>query len=436
MTTTGKPSPTGTLEPHIVNHRADEITSRSTGAGALAIWTHHLKDIAFIDDWSDDTYNGTAATLGSGVQGFEIMAAARDRGLVVVGGECATVGIAGGYAQGGGHSAISTTHGLAVDNVLQWEVVTADGSLLTANSKENTDLYWALKGGGGGNFGVVTSMTVKTYPDAITSGASLTFYATKDTQAFYGAIQKFHELLPAMVNAGTVVIYYFTDTYFQIAPFNAFNKTRAEAETILSPFTTALDSMGINYTASYTEYSTYYDHFNEYFGPLPQGNIPIGEQLHSARFIPRSVAANISTTWQAMVEKDVMWIGVGLDVSAFGSAATTSVHPGWRNALIHASITLPWNFTAPWEDMLARADTLTYEIMPMIEAVTPGAGAYLNEGDFQQPGFQDVFWGEANYAKLLEIKKKYDPDSFFYARIAVGSETWTVADDGRMCKTS
>jgi FAD/FMN-containing dehydrogenase len=55
------------------------------------------------------------------------MAAARDLGLVVVGGECPTIGIAGGYTQGGGNSAISTSFGLAADNVLKWEVVTANG---------------------------------------------------------------------------------------------------------------------------------------------------------------------------------------------------------------------------------------------------------------------------------------------------------------------
>ena len=54
--------------------------------------------------------------------------------------------------------------------------------------------------------------------------------------------------------------------------------------------------------------------------------------------------------------------------------------------------------------------------------------------DFQQPDFQDVFFG-ANYPKLLQIKQKYDPNSLLYARAAVGSEVWTVAENGRMCKT-
>lgn len=76
---------------------------KSTGAGALSIWTHHLKDIEFID-YKSKAYTGRAAKFGAGVQSFEAYRAASAVGLEVVGGECPTVGIAGGYTQGGGHS--------------------------------------------------------------------------------------------------------------------------------------------------------------------------------------------------------------------------------------------------------------------------------------------------------------------------------------------
>lgn len=68
------------------------------------------------------------------------MTAARDVGMIVVGGECPTVGIAGEYMQGGGHSALRTSFSLAVDNVLKWEVVTAAGKLTIANKIENVNL--------------------------------------------------------------------------------------------------------------------------------------------------------------------------------------------------------------------------------------------------------------------------------------------------------
>jgi hypothetical protein len=124
---------------------------------------------------------------------------------------------------------------------------------------------------------------------------------------------------------------------------------------------------------------------------------------------------------------------VGTDVKSFGSQQTTSVHPAWRKAIVHATLTLPWNFTAPWSEAFAVQEKMTKEIIPLVEAATPGSGSYVNEADFRQPNFQDTFWG-SNYGKLLSIKKKWDPSGLFYATVGVGSEAWTVQTDGRMCR--
>ena len=354
----------------------------------------------------------------------------------MVGGECPTVGIAGGYTQGGGHSALSTSYGLAADNVLGWEVVTADGCFVNATASENSDLYWALNGGGGSTYGVVVSMTVKAHPETVFGGASLSFFTTdNDQEVFYEAIQAFHEELPAMVDAGTMVVHYFTSSFFMISPLNGYNKTEAEIKTILAPFVARLDSAGINYTATYSEFDNYYEHYDKYFGPLPLGNIQVGIAQYGTRLIPRNVVANISETWREVVEKGVTWIGVGTDVKSFGSEETTSVHPAWRSTIVHATLTLPWNFTAPWSEALATQDKMTNEIVPLVEAATPGSGSYVNEADFRQPNFQSTFWGE-NYDKLLSIKHKWDPSSQFYATVGVGSEVWTVEGDGRLCRAA
>lgn len=71
--------------------------------------------------------------------------------------------------------------------------------------------------------------------------------------------------------------------------------------------------------------------------------------------------------------------------------------------------------------------------MARLEAITPGGGSYINEGDPNQPGFQDAFYG-VNYAKLESIKDKYDPDGVFYGRTVVGSERWISELDGRLCR--
>lgn len=418
----------------VIRNTGHDYLGRSTGAGSLAIWTHHLKDISFVEVYDSPGYKGAAFKLGAGVQGFEIMAAARDQGMVVVGGECPTVGIAGGYTLGGGHSALSTNFGLSSDNVLNWEVVTAAGALVNANEEENSDLFWALNGGGGSTFGVVVSVTVRAHPDAVFGGASLTFYTAQNPESvFYDAIQDFHEELPAMVDAGTMVVYYFTSSFFAISPLSAYNKTADQVKSILAPFVTKLDSKGVNYTSTYSDFGTYYEHYDKYFGPLPVGSIQVGIAQYAARLIPRSVVGAIAPTWKAVVQKGATWIGVGTNVKPFDSREKSSVHPAWRDAIVHATLTLPWSFSAPWSDAIAAQEKMTSEIMPLVEAATPGSGAYVNEGDWRQPNFQETFWG-ANYERLLRVKKKWDSSDFFYATVGVGSEAWSIRHDGRMCR--
>ncbi|KAK8123919.1 FAD binding domain-containing protein, partial [Apiospora kogelbergensis] len=410
----------------VIRNTGHDYLGRSTGAGALAVWTHYMKGMEFLSDFDDGAgYRSKAVKLGAGVQGFEIMEAARDQGVVVVGGECPTVGIAGGYTQGGGHSALSTSFGLSADNVLSWELVTADGALLTASKTENPDLYWALSGGGGGTFGVVVSMTVKTYPDAVVSGAKLSFYAADNhnsSETLYAGIQAFHEALPAMVDAGSMVIYFFNSEYFSITPLTIYNKTQEELQEIMQPFESALKSLSVNYTVTYSQSETYYAHYDKYFGPLPLGNIQVGIAQYGGRLVPRAVTAKISDTWRFLVEQGVIWIGIALDVSSFGGSSgfpANSVHPAWRDTLVCATMTLPWSFEAPWSDMLALRNKMTDVIMPAIEAATPGSGSYGNEGDWRQPNFQEAFWG-TNYARLLAIKEKYDPLDFFYVTAGGG----------------
>ncbi|RKK25992.1 hypothetical protein BFJ66_g11340 [Fusarium oxysporum f. sp. cepae] len=419
----------------VIRNTGHDYNGRSTGAGALSVWTHRLKDIQF-KDYNANGYKGKAVTLGAGVQGFDILKAGNDAGYVVIGGECPTVGVTGGYTQGGGHSALSTSFGLSAQNTLEFEVVTADSGVVTASPTKNSDLFWALNGGGGGNWGVVLSMTVKAFPDAKVGAATLAFFNTNNDQAtFYKAIETFHSKLPGMVDAGSMVVYYFTNTFFQIAPLTAFGKSQDEVQTLLAPFVSSLDTLGVNYTVKYSQSANYYNHYDTYFGPLPIGNIQVGIAQYGGRLIPRDTIVNnnddLTQAAISIVEQGVTWIGVGTNVAPFSNPQKQSLLPAWNNALVHATLTTPWNFTAPWSDMLDLQNLMTDTIMPEIEAVTPGSGAYMNEADFRQPNFQSEFFG-ANYNKLLSVKAKWDKQGFFYARNAVGSEQWTVSDNGRM----
>lgn len=90
----------------------------------------------------------------------DVYRAAASIGKLVVGGSARTVGAAGGYLTGGGHSPFSHFYGLAVDNLLAATVVTPLGYHITLNRFQNADYFWALRGGGGSSWGVITSVTL------------------------------------------------------------------------------------------------------------------------------------------------------------------------------------------------------------------------------------------------------------------------------------
>lgn len=418
----------------VIRNTGHDYNGRSTGAGALSVWTHHLKDTEILD-WDDQFYTGKALKVGAGIQGFEALEAAHAANLIVVTGECPTVGLAGGYVQGAGHSALSTIYGLAADNALSYDVVTPNGTLVTATRTQNKDLYWALSGGGGGNYGVVISMVFRAHPDNVVAGAKFAIDTSSlGDSVLYSVIDAFHAALPAIVDSGVMIIYFFGPGFFQVPAMTAYGKTQDQVEAILEPFVSALAELNIDLAPTYTQFPSYFQHFQNYWGPFPAGNIQVGTDLFGGRLIPRSVLPNFSPTAQKLVELGVTFIGVGLNVSNFGLDNANAVLPQWRSSIVEASLTLPYSFQVPFQDMINTQDTITNVVQPVIEAATPNAGAYMNEADFQQPDFQDVFFG-VNYPRLLQIKHKYDPNSLLYARAAVGSEVWTVAENGRMCKT-
>ncbi|EWZ31134.1 hypothetical protein BFJ70_g860 [Fusarium oxysporum] len=416
----------------VIRNTGHDYLGRSTGAGSLAVWTHYLKGTEVID-WNDDHYQGKALKVGAGVQGFEALAAAHAENLVVVTGECPSVGLAGGYTQGGGHSALSTNFGLAADNTLEFDVITADGKFVKASRSENSDLYWAMSGGGTGNYGVIISATVRAHPEAQVSGAKFLVTAPEGRpELIYKAIDAFHAALPKIVDSRVMIIYFFSDSFLQIPALTAYDKTEAEVKQILQPLADSLSDLGIKFEPNFTHFPSYYEHYDHYWGPLPAGNIQVGTQLFGGRLLPRSKLKDFSPTARKLAEMGVIYIGVGLNVSRFGVNDANSVLPQWRDSIVQVSLTLPWDNEAPWEEMLATQKRMTEEIQPIIEAATPGAGAYINEADFQQKDWQETFYG-VNYDNLLKIKKKYDPGHLFYSTVAVGSEAWSIANDGRMC---
>jgi FAD/FMN-containing dehydrogenase len=109
-----------------------------------------MKDFEMLPEYTIGEYTGMAAQFGAGLEAWEVYnhMAAEDVTIVAAGGS--TVGGSGGWMTGGGHSLITSRYGLGSDQVLSLGVVTADGEYQVADPYTNEDLFWALRGGGGG----------------------------------------------------------------------------------------------------------------------------------------------------------------------------------------------------------------------------------------------------------------------------------------------
>jgi FAD/FMN-containing dehydrogenase len=127
----------------------------STLSGGMVLDLRNLRGITV------DTHAHTA-TIGAGAQLIDVYAALAARGVTIPAGSCPSVGIAG-HALGGGMGLAGRQFGLTADNLVSARIITADGRMLTVSAHQHPDLYWALRGGGGGNFGVVTSFTFRVH---------------------------------------------------------------------------------------------------------------------------------------------------------------------------------------------------------------------------------------------------------------------------------
>lgn len=386
-------------------------------------------------------YTGPAAKLGAGVIGgtvYEVVGAA---GYRILGGTCPTVGLAGGYTSGAGHSLLNGAYGMAADAVLEWEVITAQGEHLIATPSNNTDLYWALSGGGPGTFGVVLSMTTKIFPDGpIGSGVLLFNMTSNATENYWEAIGDLWAFLPQFVDAGpNTWDFALTSTGFQAYAITVPDRNATEVQELLQPYLDGLTKRGMDYSYTPTESANYLEHFSSRFGPGVAGAGPGTVQLAS-RLIPRAAVLNstqnkvIVDALRGFVDDDYWMMGChALNVKDIGHP-DNAVLPGWRDAVATCNIVSYWDWNVPQSEMQARKELLVDTLIPALEKATPGAGTYLNEIDAQWKGdWITELYGE-NYPRLLELKNKYDPDHTFYAWTAIGSDSWVTDGSGRLCR--
>lgn len=156
--------------------------------------------------------NTSAVTISAGEILNDIYAAADALGLVIVGGQAVDVGI-GGYITAGGHSNLAVLYGMAADQMLEATIVSPLGEILTINACQNSEFFYAFRGGGGGTFGVLLDVTVKTFPTPPITMLSLEIISPTADEAFYEQMAYIMSQYPYLSNYNIVAYPYIFPIY-------------------------------------------------------------------------------------------------------------------------------------------------------------------------------------------------------------------------------
>jgi hypothetical protein len=247
--------------------------NRSTGYGSLSVWTHHLRGVEYIPAFApkDCPTNGTltAARVAAGETGGDIQAAMAKHESIVVTGFNPDVGLVG-WITGGGHGMLSSTYGMGADNLLEATIVTPSGEVLITNPCQNPDLFFAIRGGGGGTYGVVTEVVVKTYSTPKTTKHSLRVAAVSPnvTTEYWDLVGYVHAEMQRLKDGGM------QGYYFIVGPpvypvhalywiFGLFDKPNGTIEGLMAPIEERLKTQShlFQYDSTVEHGDTYIDVF-------------------------------------------------------------------------------------------------------------------------------------------------------------------------------
>lgn len=439
----------------------------SNAPDSLLLWTRKMDAIDIHETFAAVGSGAApvpAVSLGAGsIWLHAYQAVTGGAGRYVQGGGCTTVGVAG-LILGGGFGSFSKAYGLAAASLLEAEIVTADGVIRTVNAAREPELFWALKGGGGGTFGVVTRLTLATHPLPDKFGAvNLTLRARSD-EAFRRLLARFVDLYASDLynpHWGEQVRAAPDNRLRVMMVFQGLSKAQA-----LGAFKPLLDFA----SASPPDYET--------LEPISVSEVPARYLWNGwlLRLFARSAVefdSRPSAAWT-----DFWWRGDSGQVGAFWHAFASAwlpaslLEPPQRSDLVDAWFaasrqwTVSFHFNkglagAPAAHIAAARNTpinpdvcsafalaITAASEPgsgahsspepnanaraahvqaaikALRAVAPSAGAYVNECDYFQANWQQAFWGP-NYQRLREIKERYDPNGLFTVHHGVGSEDWS-----------
>jgi FAD/FMN-containing dehydrogenase len=293
------------------------------------------------------------ARVGPGATAEEVVAAAAPFGLAPITGTSATVGVTG-FTLGGGHGWLSRKYGLAADSLLRADVVTADGELLTARADRRSGLFWALRGAGG-NFGVATSLELRLHPVSRVFGGTATF----DRGLAPHILARFAEYaMPEELNVSVVI------TPEDVAIRGAYIGGADDAWRALAPLLIAEPETDTFRELGYAETFAI------------GGTAPRRFELLNALEID-AVLATPGT----------------VEVKRWGGAIARG-----DSAAGHRSV--PFSVTVDGDDISALEPHVT-------------GGSFLNF--LKDPTRTHDAYTPANYARLQELKRAYDPENVFGA---------------------
>jgi FAD/FMN-containing dehydrogenase len=351
------------------------------------------------------TANGRAA-VGAGAKLLDVYTALAASGRMIPGGTCPTVGIAGS-TQGGGIGVSARKYGLTCDNLLAATVVLADGRAVNASASEHADLFWALRGGGGGNFGIVTRFVFRSHPADDVSTYSLA-WSWADAKRVVQAWQSFAPHAPdglfSVLNLSAVA-----GGSASITSGGQFYGSESALRSLLAPLVNAATPTRFT-TATRTFLGAVH-----YFGPSG-GRTTFGAKS-SIGNAPLS-SAGVDALLNHIEAKRSAGSGSGIVLLDSWGGAINRV-PKARTAFVHRNALFSMQYLSYWSAGAAAAPNLNW-LRRAHAAMKPYVSpfAYQNYIDPELTNWQHAYYG-TNLPRLQQLKRKYDPQNVWHFRQSI-----------------
>jgi hypothetical protein len=443
----------------------------SSAPDSLLVWTRHMDGVVLHDAFVPQ---GSAArpqpaiSLGAGTIWQQAYSAATRAGRYVQGGGCLTVGTVG-LVQSGGFGSLSKRYGLAAAGLLEAEVVTADAKVLIANADTNADLFWALKGGGGGSLGVITRITLRTHELPSFIGGVFAAVRAKSDAAYRRLIQRFMSFYRETLFNPTwgeqarfrpnntlelTMVFQGLDQAQATAvwkPFFDWLKTEgADFEIVMAPMIVAVPAK-LFWDAAFLKQNAPGLVMSDDRAGAPNENVfwssNLGEAgwfLHAyestwmpadllapareAELVDTLFAASRHWTFALHFNKGLAGAPAKEIAAARDCATNPAVATAFALAISAAEGPPAFAGVAGHEPDLPKARANAVRVRAAsaeLRKLVPQPGAYVSESNYFEADWRQAFWG-ANYPRLRAVKDKYDPDGLFFAHHGVGSEDWSA----------